>query len=276
MNHYEILGVDRQASADDIKRAYRKLASQHHPDKGGDKNRFQEIQVAYDTLSDPPRRQQYDMELQGFGNPGGVRFQWHGHPGNVDEIFAQFGFGDMFGGMRQQRRNKDLKITIPVPLVATLETQTKTIAVSNTKGNQTTVEVTVPRGVTSGTTVKYAGLGDDLFNTIPRGDLYVQFNVHPAENFLINGIDLYTPVSVNCFLAIIGGTVRVNGLDGREFELAIPAGTQPGTRFRIPNQGLYQLNSDVRGNLYVEVQVNIPKNLPEPQLELLRNLINPQ
>ena len=277
MNHYEILGVTQQSTPDEIKRAYRKLASQHHPDKGGDKEKFQQIQTAYDTLSDPQRRQQYDMELQGFGGPGGIRFQWHGHPGNMDDIFAQFGFGDIFGRSRQQpRRNKDLKITIPVPLVATLETQTKTIAVNNTKGNQTTVEVTIPRGVTSGTTIKYAGLGDDLFNTLPRGDLYIHFHVHPAENFVVNDLDLHTSVSVNCFLAIIGGSVRVNGLDGKEFELTIPPGTQPGTKFRIANQGLYQLNSDIRGYLYVEVQVNIPKTLPDSQLELIRNLINHQ
>jgi curved DNA-binding protein len=276
MTYYEILCVPDKATAEEIKRAYRKLASQHHPDKGGDKNRFQEIQQAYDTLSDVAKRQQYDQQLRGGGT------QWHfssagmNHP-DIDAIFKQFGFGDPFSHVRQQqRRNKDLRIEIAVPLVTTLEAQTKIISVATTNGQRETVEVNIPRGVTNGTTIKYSGLGDNLFNTIPRGDLYVHFNVHGAENFITNGVDLYTPVSVNCLLAIVGGSTRVVGIDGREFELTVPPGTQPGTRFRVHNQGLYHMNSDQRGHLYVEVAVTVPKDLSESQLEIVRNLTNSQ
>lgn len=280
MTYYEILNVTEKATADEIKRAYRKLASQHHPDKGGDKNKFQEIEQAYRTLSDDGARQQYDMQRNGFSNNGNN--QWHfssagmNHP-DIDAIFKQFGFGDPFGGFRQQqRRNRDLRIEIPIPLVATLESQTKTISVATSSGERSTVEVTIPKGVTNGTNIKYSGLGDNLFNTIPRGDLYVQFNVHPAENFIANGVDLYTSISVNCLLAITGGLARVTGLDGREFELTVPAGTQPNTKFRIPNQGLYQMNSEVRGHLYAEVLITVPRDLSKQQLEIVSNLINPQ
>lgn len=278
MNYYQVLGVDQKASADEIKRAYRKLASQHHPDKGGDKTRFQEIQAAYDTLSDAQRRQQHDMELAGFGGPGGVRFQWQGNPGNIDDIFAQFGFpfgGDMFG-RRPQRRNKDLRIEIPIPLVSTLENQRKTVSVQTTNGQRQTVEVDIPRGISHGTNIKYPGLGDNLFNTLPPGDLYVQINVHPTENFRSHGIDLHTYVSVNCLHAIVGGTVKVQGLDLKTFELTIPPGTQHGTKFRIPAQGLYQMNTEQRGNLYVEIIIEIPTNLDEQQQTLIRNIINNQ
>ena len=269
MNHYEVLGVDQKATTDDIKRAYRRLASQHHPDKGGDKNKFQEIQAAYDTLSDPQRRQQHDMELQGFGHPGGVRFHWNS--GNMDDIFQQFGFP--FGG-RPQRRNKDLRIEIPIPLVSTLENQRKTVSVQTTNGQRQTVEVDIPRGIGHGTNIKYPGLGDNLFNTLPPGDLYVQINVHPADNFRYHGIDLHTYVSVNCLNAMAGGTVNVTGLDLKIFELTIPAGTQHGTKFRIPGQGLYQMNTEQRGNLYVEIMIQIPTDLSEQQHAILRNLIN--
>jgi len=124
MSYYEILGVAKEATADEIKRAYRKLASQHHPDKGGDKNKFQEIEQAYRILSDTNSRQQYDMQLNGFGGgPGGVHFTWNagGHP-DIDSIFRNFGFGgDPFGPFRQhQRRNKDLRVEIHLPLVTTL------------------------------------------------------------------------------------------------------------------------------------------------------------
>jgi curved DNA-binding protein len=279
MTYYDILGVENKATADEIKRAYRKLASQHHPDKGGDKNKFQEIEQAYRTLSDDSKRQQYDMELNGFG--GGREFHFHstgaGHP-DIDAIFRQFGFGaDPFSGFRQQqRRNKDLRVEIPVPLASTLEEQTKTISVATTNGERTTVEVTIPRGVTTGTNIRYSGLGDNLFNTIPRGDLYVQFRVHNADNFIVNGIDLYTPISVNCLLAITGGTSVVNGLDGKVFELAIPKGTQAGTRFRLNGHGLYQMNSGVRGDLYAEVVLTVPQDLSDEQLEIVRSLTNTQ
>lgn len=277
MNYYESLGVPNSATADEIKRAYRKLASQHHPDKGGDKAKFQEIQTAYDTLSNDSKRQQYDMQLSGRG---AREFHFHstgaGHP-NIDEIFRSFGFGeDPFSGFRQQqRRNKDLRINIPVPLASTLQEQKKTISVSTTNREQTTVEVTIPRGITSGTNIRYTRLGDNLFNTIPRGDLYVQISVHGAENFIVNGIDLYTPLSVNCLLAIAGGTVVVVGLDERTFELTIPSGTQAGTRFRLGGQGLYRMNDIVRGDLYAEVVLTVPTDLSAEQLEIVNTLINP-
>lgn len=284
MTYYDVLGVTEKATAEEIKRAYRKLASQHHPDKGGDKNKFQEIQAAYDTLSNNDRRQQYDMQRNGFGGGDGFReFRFHtggmGHP-DIDAIFRNFGFGggDPFGGFRQQqpRRNKDLRIEIPIPLETTLEEQKKTISVATTNGERETVEVTIPRGVTTGTNIRYSGLGDNLFNTIPRGDLYVQFTVHGHENFLVNGVDLYTPVRVNCLLAITGGTLQVSGLDGKVFELTMPPGTQPGTRFRLSGQGLYRMNSATRGDLYAEVDVTVPRDLSDEQIEIVRSLTNTQ
>lgn len=281
MNHYEILGVDSKATSDEIKRAYRKLASQHHPDKGGDKTKFQEIQAAYDTLSDNSRRQQYDMQLNGFGGDPNIRFHWHsadmGHP-DIAEIFRGFGFGgDPFSPFRQQqRRNKDLRIEIPLPLVSTLEEQSKTVSVQTTNGHRETVEVKIPRGVTNGTQIKYSGLGDNLFNTLPRGDLYVQFRVHDAEGFIANGVDLFQRINVNCLLAITGGDITVSGIDGKTFSLTLPAGTQPGMKFRLSSQGLYVLNSEQRGDLYVEVAITVPRNLTSEQLEIVRSLNDSQ
>jgi len=279
MTYYEILGVAKDAKPDEIKKAYRKLASQHHPDKGGDKTKFQEIQSAYDTLSDTDKRQQYDMQQNGFG-----RTQFHftsgdmSHP-DIADIFRGFGFGGSpfeFHQRPQQRRNKDLRIEIPVPLVTTLEEQTKTVQVKTTSGETTTVEVKIPRGITNGTSIRYSGLGDNLFNTIPRGDLYVQINVHNADNFIVNGIDLHTKISVNCLLATIGGKVTVDGLDGKIFELTLPAGAQPGMKFRLAEQGLYIMNSSQRGNLYVELAIAVPQNLSQEQLDLVRSILNTQ
>jgi curved DNA-binding protein len=278
MTYYELLGVAKEATADEIKRAYRKLASQHHPDKGGDKTKFQEIQQAYDTLSDASKKQQYDMQQNGFGGSG-VQFHWHsadmGQP-DISEIFRSFGFGHDPFNRPQQRRNKDLRIEIPVPLASTIEDQTKTVQVKTTNGDTSTVEVKIPRGITNGTNIKYSGLGDNLFNTIPRGDLYVQINVFNAENFVVNGIDLHTKISVNCLLAIVGGKVTITGLDDKVFELTLPAGTQPGMKFRLAEQGLYLLNTNTRGDLYVELALTVPQNLLPEQLDLVNSILNIQ
>jgi len=273
MTHYETLGVPEKATPDEIKKAYRRLASQHHPDKGGDTKKFQEIQTAYDTISDPNRRQQYDMNRH--GGTGNTNFQWN--TGNIDEIFKNFGFGggDPFGQFRQpqQRRNKDLRIDIAVPLVTTLEDQSRLVSVATSNGLRETLEVKIPRGINTGTSIKYSGLGDNLFNTLPRGDLYVQFTVAPAENFVAQGIDLYTEVVVNSLVAIVGGEATIKGLNGSEFIIKIPEGTQPGIKFRIPGQGLFQLNSIHRGNLYAEVVLVTPIVTPE-SAETIRSFIN--
>ena len=284
MNHYETLGINEKTNADEIKKAYRKLASQHHPDKGGDTKKFQEIQTAYDTLSNDEKRQRYDMERQGFGgHPGGAHFTWHTTGGGPDlgDIFRQFGFpGSPFDHIhnahrqQQPRQNKDLRIEIPIPLVSTLEEQSRTLSVKTTTGHEEIVNVKIPRGVSTGTQIKYPNLGDNLFETLPRGDLIVQFTVHNADGFFVNGIDLYTKINVNCLLAIVGGEIEINGLNGSTFVLTIPPGSQPGIKFRISRQGLYELNSDRRGDLYAEMHVIIPQNLSTEQLGTIQSLIN--
>jgi DnaJ-class molecular chaperone len=274
MTHYSTLGVSETATPDEIKKAYRSLASKHHPDKGGDTQKFQEIQAAYAVLEDANKRAQYDAERAGQGSN---QFGWHTHSDvDINNLFRHFNFGgDPFAQFRQQqqpRRNRDLRIDISIPLVQTLQDNVKTISVQTTNGHRETVEVRIPRGITHGTVIKYHGLGDNLFNTIERGDLHVHVNVHNAENFVANGIDLYTKISVNCLLATTGGETLLTTLDQKILSLNIPAGTQPGVKFRIPNQGLYQMNTDTRGNLYAELTVFVPTDLSTQQLELVRSL----
>jgi len=275
MTHYATLGVNETATQDEIKKAYRSLASKHHPDKGGDTARFQAIQAAYAAIETADKRAQYDAERAGQGRN---QFGWHTHSDvDINDLFKHFSFGggDPFAQFRQQqqpRRNKDLRIDISIPLVQTLQDNVKTISVQTTNGHRETVEVRIPRGITHGTVIKYHGLGDNLFNTIERGDLHIHVNVHNAENFVANGIDLHTKISVNCLLAITGGETLLTTLDQKILSLNIPAGTQPGVKFRIPNQGLYQMNADTRGHLYAELMVMIPTNLSTEQLEMVRSL----
>jgi len=280
MTHYATLGVAENATADEIKKAYRSLASKHHPDKGGDTQKFQEIQAAYAVLEDPNKRAQYDNERR---NPGGFRFTVNGNdfdqmPPGMEDILRGFGFpGGPFGhgspfGQRHPRKNKDLRVEVVMPLAETLQEQKKTLSVQTTTGHRETVEVTVPRGIHAGAQIKYPGLGDNMFNTLPRGDLYIVFNVTPDHRFRIDGVDLISKVSINCLDAITGGVTEITGLDGRMFELQVPPGTQPGTMMRVRGEGLYHLNHNVRGNLLVEIAVSVPKHLTEQQLELIRQI----
>lgn len=272
MSHYETLGVSKTATQDEIKKAYRKLASQHHPDKGGDTAKFQQIEEAYRILSDPQQREQYDNPA-----PQGFRFNtsdFDGMPPEFGDIFRNFGFGagSPFGHRQhQQRRNKDLKVNVQITLAESLADQKKTLSVKTTTGRIEIVEVTIPRGIDQ-SVIKYPGLGDDFFNTLPRGDLFVHVHVVTDPRFGINGLDLITRKEINCLQAMAGGEIEVEGLDGKKFVLGIPAGTQPGNLLRVRNEGLYASNYSMKGNLLVEIAITVPRNLTETQLDLVKQI----
>lgn len=289
MTHYATLGVSETATQDEIKKAYRRLAMQHHPDKGGDTNKFQEIQSAYDAISDEQKRAQYDAERR----HGGIRFNINGQdfggnmPPGMEDMLRNFGFafgpgfagggggGDPFGAFRQPRRNKDLQVDVVIPLSSTLNAQTKTISVQTTNGGRSTVEVQIPKGVRPNSSIKYPGLGDNFFESLARGDLYVRIHIENNSGFHVEGLDLVKVIDINCLHAIIGHEVIVDGLDGRQFQMTIPAGTQPGAKFRIANQGLYEMNQSSRGSLIVVVNLFVPLNLTATQIESLKNIVNP-
>lgn len=287
MTHYDTLGISENANQDEIKKAYRKLANLHHPDKGGDTTHFQKIQAAYDAISDEQRRAQYDAERRGTG---GFRFTVNGHdvsgnsmPPEMEEMLRNFGFGfsfgsgfanqgDPFSAFRQPRKNKDIQIDISVTLASTLEAQNKTVFVQNTNGERYPVDVQIPRGVRPNSTIKYPGLGDNFFGSLPRGDLYIRVTVEPNSEFLVENYDLIKIIEIDCVRLMVGSTLVIEGLDKKTFDIAIPAGTQPNTKFRIPNQGLYVMNQSSRGNLIVHLKIIIPMNLDQYQISKLKEL----
>jgi curved DNA-binding protein len=273
MSFYQTLGVSETATQDEIKQAFRKLASKHHPDKGGDTSKFQEIQQAYDILSDPEKRQQYDLELQGLSR-GGMRFQWNSQEGSIHDLFRGFGFGEdnPFERMRQPRRNKDIRIKIDLSLEETLQSVGKTIQIQTTNGHKETLNINIPRGIEHGSTIKYTGLGDNFFETLPRGDLYIVISLLPHDRFRLVNSDLVTDLRIDAIDAMIGTQREITGIDGRTFLLTIPAGCQPGTRLRIKDQGLYSTNSLHRGNIIVEVVVEVQPIKDPAQRQILEGL----
>jgi curved DNA-binding protein len=272
MNFYETLGVAKNATADDIKRAYRKLASQHHPDKGGDTSRFQEIQSAYDTLSDSVKRQEYDNPNP-FSHTG---TGWHGDAPSPEDIFRNFGFhfGDGFNPNRPRQRttrtNKDLRITIPIDLHTTLETQQKTVSVKTTNGQRETVSVTIPKGITQGSTIKYPGLGDNFFQSLPRGDLYVNIMLNVPDGVEVYEHELYQRLPLDAIDAMTGVDITFTSPFGETFTLTVPAGIQQGQKLRIRDKGL--VNQNGRGHLFLVIDLLIPKNLTSNQIQQLKNI----
>lgn len=287
---YATLGVDKTASADEIKKAYRKLASKHHPDKGGDTKKFQEIQAAYETLGDEHKRAEYDAPKSSF------RFGFRGSnfdDRNFDEtnmedmedilrhLRTQFGGQDpwgMGGGFsrrwqQQKPKNRDMRVILGMTLADTLEEVKKTIKIKTPSGEEVTLDLTIPRGVQDGATIRYAGLGDQAVKNAPRGDIYVNISINQDMDFVQVGLDLMTTIVVNSLEAIVGCEKEVKTLEGKTIKLTIPAGTNYGAKFGVPNFGLYMPNSDQRGRLIVEVLVNTPTTLTEDQLEKIKQVL---
>jgi DnaJ-class molecular chaperone len=252
-NPYHTLGVDRNASADEIKRAYRRLASQHHPDKGGDKARFQEIQGAYDILTDSQKRSHIDNPSNhGFG------FQSSG-PFDFQTIF------DIFGTRFQQphqQRVQQARMSLWITLADLYQGQKKTISIGTMAGT-TTAEIDLPPGIDDGDTVQYSGLG-------PGGmDLLVTFRVHPDPRFQRQGANLITEQLVSIWDLILGADVIVRDLQGTNLALTLPASTQPGTVFRLKDRGLTQKNGN-RGDLLIRMQGRIPNEISQDLLDQIR------
>jgi curved DNA-binding protein len=250
INHYQTLGVDRDATPEQIKRAYRKLASQHHPDKGGDKNKFQEIEEAYRTLSNPQKRAMHDSPQNPFSGMNGQGFDF-------DSIFNVF--GARFNQPRQQHQRAMMTLWITLPDVA--RGGPKTISVGTNQGTMT-VEIEIPPGIDDGASVQYPGIG-------PGGmDLVITFRIHPNPRWERQGPNLITDHPVDVWDLITGTEIKVQDILGVTLSLTVPARTQPGTTFRLRERGLAQ-RSGATGDLLVRVQARIPDNIPQPIIDAI-------
>lgn len=282
MNYYETLGVAKNASADDIKKAYRKLASQNHPDKGGDTAKFQAIQAAYATLEDEGKRARYDAEQAG----GGGQFHFRSgddQAGSMEDILnhlrGQFGNNNGYdpfaqfrqGARQQQPRNRDIRIQVPLDLVSTLTNQEKTLNLTLPGNMSEDITISIPRGISHGATIRYPGLGDKSVPGAPRADLYVVFVIKPHPDFECVGVDLISSLTVNCIEAMVGCEKEIKGLDGKEFMITIPPGSQYNSKFGIADQGLYSAEHPGKGRLIINLEIYIPKALTADQIKILKD-----
>jgi curved DNA-binding protein len=272
MDHYNTLGVDRSASPEDIKRAYRKLAGQHHPDKGGDTAKFQQIEEAYRTLSDDSKRQQYDNPM-----PQGFHFN-HGGPHGFEDMMAQvFGgghpFGDIFGQRRQQQQNRTLNIQTNITLEEAFYGKDLIANLQLPSGRNQTIEVKIPEGTFDGVTLRLSGMGDDSFPHLPRGDIHLTVRVEPHERFQRQGDDLVTSINLNCIDAILGKTETITTIDNKQIELKIAPGIQHGQILAAAGYGMPKMNDTrFKGRMLIEVRIVVPKDLNDSQLNKLREV----
>lgn len=243
-DHYSTLGVPKTATADEIKRAFRKLASQHHPDKGGDTATFQRIQEAYATLGDPEKRAAYDnppaqpFNFQNFG--GGAQF---------NDIFSQM-FGGGFQGFGQHPRRSHVRVTLWITLHDVATGGTRTVSLGTSSGSNT-VAIDIPKGINDGDNVQYAGIG-------PGGsDLVVTFRVHPDNKWQRQGLNLIQDHRVGVWDLMLGGTIDITDILGNHLQLKVPEGTQPGTLLRAKGRGLRD-NNNVQGDMFVRVHAVLP------------------
>jgi curved DNA-binding protein len=330
-DYYDILGVDRDASQDDVRRAFRRLARKHHPDVNPNdpeaEERFKEINEAYEVLSDPEKRQKYDRlganwrsYQQAGGQPGGFNWgEWmggapaggggqrvyvrHGSPEDLEDLFgggspfSDF-FTQIFGGMGggagrgaaprgagqanatrtetypggfeyevRPRRGRDYEQEVEISL---REAYQGTSRILQRDGRR--LSVTIPPGAHTGTRVRVAGEGSAGVAGGEAGDLYLRVRVQTDSQFEREGDDLRVDVPVDLYTAVLGGKTRVPTMDGSVM-LTIPPGTQNGQVFRLRSKGMPQLrNPEDHGDLYAEVNVQLPTDLTPRQRELFEQL----
>lgn len=258
-NYYQTLGVDRNASADDIKRAYRRLASQHHPDKGGDKTRFQEIQKAYEILGDAQRRAQYDNPMS---QARGFNFNVNNGQFDFESIFDIFGARFQHPG--QQRQKQRAMMSLWITLRDAAIGGQRTVSIGTQQGTQA-VEIDIPPGINEGDSIQYPNIG-------PGGiDLIITFRVHPDPKWARQGLTLHTEHSVSVWDLILGCETPIRDIEGNNISLTVPAGTQPGTVLRLRGRGITTKQGQ-SGDLLVLIQARLPDNIPTELMEQIRQI----
>lgn len=307
MEYYKILGVAKTASADEIKKAYRKLALKYHPDKNPDSKeaeaKFKEINEAYAVLSDEKKRKEYDMygaagfqqrysqedifrnfdlndifKQFGFnmGSGGGrstFRFS-SGGGGNPFDFFSQGGGGCGGGGCRsrpQPEKGQDQTYELSVSLDEVLHGAEKNISLRR-NGSTENVSVKVPKGIESGKRLRLGGKGAPSPNGGPPGDLYLKVTVQPDAQFTRDGDNLLLEKQILFSEACLGTTVEIRTLDGKNLKIKVPVGMQPDAKLRIKGQGLPSGPIGERGDLYVKIIAQVPKQLTEEQERLINEL----
>ncbi len=302
-DYYEILGVSKTATEQEIKSAYRKLAKKYHPDINkapGAEQKYKDVNEAYEVLHDPEKRQKYDAlgpdweRAQQFGGAGGFSGFPGGFPGgggvHMDfggsgKGFSEF-FETIFGGMnaggggfsasdlfgaRRAARGADSEVRVTLSLAEVMAAPlTRRMTVSS-GGESRAIEVNLPLGIREGSRLKLRGQGGPGRNGGENGDMYVVVHIDPDPRYEVNGYDITTPVAVQPWDAVLGGAVSVPTPEGA-VRVKVPAGVRNGARLRLHGKGLPMRGGSLRGDLYARVEIATPENVSPRERDLWRQL----
>lgn len=287
IDYYKILGVDKTASEDDIKKAYRKLARKLHPDLNPDDKeahrKFQQVNEANEVLSDPEKRKKYDQYGKDWQHAeqfeqqraqraaGQQQYDQQFYSTDADSDFSSF-FESMFGGAagrgsQSKFRGQDFNATLNLTLPDVMHTHQQTFTI-----NDKNIRITIPAGVENGQVIRLKGHGQPGVNNGPAGDLYITFNIAQHPVFKRSGNDLTTTVNIDLYTAILGGEKILETLSGK-VKLKVQPETQNGTKIKLKGKGVpvYKKEGEC-GDLYVTWNVILPTNLTEKQKELFTQL----
>lgn len=271
MNYYETLNVSSDATPDEIKKSYRKLVKEHHPDKtGGDDLKFKQISEAYETLSDPVKKEQYDNKSSGFKQWNFGGYQDTSSP--FANAFRGFGgdFADMFNqSFGGEARGYDVRISITITLEECYEGVRKYIDVGTGGFN-----INVPRGILNGTKLKIPGRGAQhpVNSSAPPGDIILTVNVLPDPELIVNGSDIYVDLNLSWIDLLLGGEFEIH-TKFKTIKIKVPQGSHDSKLLRVVGQGMPIYNAEGFGNLMVKLRT-LPINLTESEIELLKKIKN--
>jgi curved DNA-binding protein len=294
-DYYKLLGINKNASKDNIKKAYRKLAMKYHPDHTkGDKNaeeKFKKISEAYAVLSDGEKRKQYDT----FGSAGFQQrysqediFRGFDFDSILNDVFGgsgrfggggggtRFSFGgeSPFGGYQRHQapsKGSDLVYELPLTLKEIATGTKKTVSFQHQDRSEK-ITVKIPKGMISGKKLRIAGKGESSPHGGPSGDLYIKAKVLGDPVYDVQGHDLYINRDIKLSEAILGSNISVPTLEGKKLSLKIPSGTKHKTKMRLPGHGLPHMDEKGQGDLYVRIHVPMPDQLSKKQKALIQQL----
>jgi len=288
-DYYKILGVNKSASADEVKKAFRKLAHKYHPDKsGGDETKFKEANEAYQTLSKPEKRQQYDQfgsagpgggfgggQQGGFGGFDFSGFQQGGGFGNGQHVDLDDILGSFFGGGQRVRRGRDIRLNVRLTFRESVFGVEKKISVPDLKDGQDLhkdkeITVTIPAGVENGQSLRLQGYGEQLSDG-QAGNVLLTIAVEQNSKFKREGNNLIMHLDVKLTDAVLGAKYDVTLLDEKKIKVKIPTGMESGQILRVKGEGI-PAGTFHNGDLYIKTNILIPKKLSKNAKKAIEEL----
>jgi len=265
MDYYSILGVPKNATEKDLKKAYKKMSMQHHPDRGGNEETFKQINEAYSTLKDPQKRAEYDNPQPEYrfntSNMGS------GHP--FEDLFAQ-GFGQ-WGRQSRTRGNRDVQISYTIDLVDCFVGKNITIKYNIPSGKQEMLDIHLPPGCKNGDVIKFDGHGDNSLPG-PRGNLLLRIKIRKNRDWIVDGLDIATTKKISILDLMTGTEIEIHSPEGKRINLKIPKGSQSGTTFSVTGYGIPNVKRGNRGNLYIKIIGVVPTIQDEKIIKKVRDL----